>query len=113
MLVRMCFVNLFFICVMLLSDCDWVKWALWKDEERSYMVLATENIQGREDSRDCNGRQAGGYMERVTTRICELVDQAERLRGTDSRHASHRKDRKKNFKEDKGDELEFPQFASH
>lgn len=52
-------------------------------------------------------------MERVTTRICELVDQAERLRGTDSRHPGHRKDRKKNFKEDKGDELEFPQFASH
>lgn len=98
---------------MFLSDCDWVKWALWKDKERFYTLLATENIQDREDSRGCSGRQAGGYMERVTTRICELVDQAERLRGADSRHPGHRKDRKKNFRGVKGDWLEFLQFASH
>lgn len=98
---------------MFLSDCDWVKWALWKDKERLYTLLATENIQDREDSRGCSGRQAGGYMERVTTRICELVDQAERLRGADSRHPGHREDRKKNFRGVKGDWLEFLQFASH
>ena len=98
MLDRMYFIHLFFVSVMFLSDCDWVKWALWKDKERFHMLLATENIECREDSRDCNGRQAGGYTEKVTTRICELVDQAERLRGADRRYPSHRKDRRKKFK---------------
>lgn len=75
------------------------------------MLWAMEDIQGREDSRDCSERQAGGYTERVTTGICELVDQAERLRGADSSHPGHRKDRKKIFKGVKRDRLEFPQFA--
>lgn len=87
---------------MFLGDWDWAKWTLWKDKERLYVLLATENIQGREDSRECNGRQAGGYMERVTTRICEFVDQAERLRGADSRHPGHSKPRKKNLERLKG-----------
>ena len=69
-------------------------------------ILATE------DSRDCSGRQAGGYMEMVTTRICELVDQAERLREADSRHPGHKKD-KETFEGVKQDRLEFLQFTSH
>lgn len=73
------------------------------------MLMTTEKIQGREDSRDCNERQAGEPTTGVTTRICELVGQAERMRGADNRQPGHRKD--KNFKGAKGMGLEFPQFT--
>lgn len=60
--------------------------------------MAAGIFSGREDSRDCNGRQAGESMKGIRKRICELAGQAERVRGADSRQTGHKKERKKSLK---------------
>lgn len=88
---RMRFIHFFFICVLFLGDRDWVKWTLWKDKESFYMLLETEYSR----QIDCNWKQEEGYTGRVTTQICELIDQAERLRGADSRHPGQKRQKEK------------------
>lgn len=45
---RACYIHLFFLCVLFLSDCDWVKWALWKKKEMFHRLSATEYPRQRE-----------------------------------------------------------------
>lgn len=55
--------------------------------------MAAGIFSGREDSRDCNGRQAGESMKGIRKRICELAGQAERVRGA-GRQVTKKRERK-------------------
>lgn len=85
MLDRTCYIHLFFLCVLFLSDWDGSSVSSGRTR-RCFVCCWQLNIQSRKNSRDFSGRKAGGEVGRVTARTCELLDGAERLKRAESRY---------------------------